>query len=71
MLKIKERELQEHLEDEDFFRQYGNPVKVESNGKEYVLLSIELAEKLLGPIDFEVETVVGMREFLKTDNDQT
>ena len=69
MLKITEKELQEHLEDEDFFRQYGNPAKVESNGKEYVLLSIELVEKLFGPIDYE--TVVGMREFLKTDNDQT
>ena len=69
MLKITEKELQEHLEDEDFFRQYGNPVKVEANGKEYVLLSIELAEKLFGPIDFE--TAVGVREFLKTDNDRT
>ena len=57
------------IEDEDFFRQYGNPVKVEANGKEYVLLSIELAEKLFGPIDFE--TAVGVREFLKTDNDRT
>ena len=44
-------------------------MKIDSNGKEYVLLSIELAEKLFGSIDYE--TVVGMREFLKTDNDQT
>ena len=44
---ITEKELCEHIEDEDFFLRYGNPVcVVTDSGERCVLISIKLYQRL-------------------------
>ena len=45
---VSEQELLDHVEDEDFFTQYGNPVLVQSkDGSEVVFMSFELYERMM------------------------
>ena len=45
---VSEQELLDHVEDEDFFTRYGNPVLVQSkDGSEVVFMSFELYERTM------------------------
>ena len=45
---VSEQELLDHVEDEDFFTRYGNPVLVQSkDGSEVVFMSFELYERMM------------------------
>ena len=42
----------EHIEEEDFFLRYGNPVCTSTeNGHEYLCIAIELYERLYGKVE--------------------
>ena len=46
---ISAEEFAEHIEEEDFFLRYGNPVRIfTENGFEYLCIAIELYERLFG-----------------------
>lgn len=42
------KEFADHIEEEDFFLKYGNPVLIREEGKRYACLAIELYERLSG-----------------------
>ena len=49
---ISAEEFAEHIEEEDFFLRYGNPVRIFSeNGHEYLCIAIELYERLFGKVE--------------------
>ena len=51
MVEITEQEFIDNLDSDDFFRQYGNPVKFNADGRYLVAMSFELYERLFGKID--------------------
>jgi len=50
MVEITEQEFVDNLDSEDFFRQYGNPVKFNTDGRYLVAMSFELYERLFGKL---------------------
>lgn len=53
MMEITTQEMIEHIEDDNFFKVYGNPVKIiTEKNRIYVLMSYELYEKMYGIVDF-------------------
>lgn len=53
MMEITTQEMIEHIEDDNFFKVYGNPVKIiTEKNRIYVLMSFELYEKMYGIVDF-------------------
>ena len=52
MIEISEKEVLQHIDDEDFFVQYGNPVLVRPSDKRgsYVIMSIQYYERLTQPL---------------------
>ena len=49
---ISAEEFAEHIEEEDFFLRYGNPVRIfTENGHEYLCMAIELYERLFGKVE--------------------
>lgn len=53
MMEITTQEMIKHIEDDNFFKVYGNPVKIITNKNRIcVLMSFELYEKMYGVVDF-------------------
>ena len=47
--KISQADFCEHIDDDDFFKVYGNPVVIESeNGKDLICMTIEYYERKFG-----------------------
>ena len=59
MIEISEKEVLQHIDDEDFFVQYGNPVLVRPSDKRgsYVIMSIQYYERLTRPLQQKEEGI--------------
>lgn len=67
IMEITAEELVEHIEDDDFFRVYGNPVRIiAGDNRDCILISIELYERLFGK-----EKELGKRLYTFKDKDIT
>ena len=46
---VSQQELCDHIEDDDFFLRYGNPVAIQTDdGKTLLLMAIEYYERMIG-----------------------
>lgn len=55
---ISAKEFAEHIEEENFFLRYGNPVCIfTEEGHEYLCIAIELYERLFGKVVLSSETI--------------
>ena len=55
---ISAKEFAEHIEEENFFLRYGNPVCIfTEEGHEYLCIAIELYERLFGKAVLPSETI--------------
>lgn len=56
---ISQQELCDHIEDDDFFLRYGNPVAIRTDdGKTLLLMAIEYYERMIGE-KIEIKTEEG------------
>ncbi len=56
---ISQQELCNHIEDDDFFLRYGNPVAIRTDdGKTLLLMAIEYYERMIGE-KIEIKTEEG------------
>lgn len=54
---ISAEEFAEHIEEENFFLRYGNPVRIfTEDGHECLCIAIELYERLFGKVDLPPDT---------------
>ena len=64
MVEISIEELADNIESEDFFREFGNPVKVGCGERCMAILSFELYERLFGEVDLSKERPIEMDDFV-------
>jgi hypothetical protein len=63
--EISINELIAKLDSEDFYKEYGNPVRCKIFDTDKILLSFDLYERLFGKVDIDKESAIEMDDFIR------
>ena len=63
--EISINELIAKLETEDFYKEYGNPVRCKIFDTDKILLSFDLYERLFGKVDIDQENTIEMDDLIR------